>query len=222
MAINLSKSSSSTQYYYSKGGKEFGPFDLASLLEKIDRDTLVWKDGIDWCEAESIPEISKFFPTIAKVEPKSVQPDIPKAPVVITPPLSPPAIKVTDHAASGAPTITNTQSSIPAMENKNDEVVGMFAHPFSFDGRIRRMEYGLSLLAYVVGYYVVIGLTTTASIFGLLFIPMFWFLWAQGAKRCHDRGNTGWFQLIPFYGLIMLFGDGDVAANELGSSQKKR
>ena len=48
----------------------------------------------------------------------------------------------------------------------------------------------------------------------------FYFLIAQGAKRCHDRGNTGWYQLIPFYGLWMLFGDGDIGTNNYGANPK--
>ena len=32
----------------------------------------------------------------------------------------------------------------------------------------------------------------------IMLVPYFWFIWAQGAKRCHDRGNSGWFQIIPF------------------------
>ena len=54
----------------------------------------------------------------------------------------------------------------------------------------------------------------------LLLIPVYWFTWAQGAKRCHDRGNSGWFQIIPFYGLWMLFGDGEIGDNEYGSNPK--
>ena len=54
----------------------------------------------------------------------------------------------------------------------------------------------------------------------VMFIPLIWFLIAQGAKRCHDRGNSGWFQLIPFYGLWMLFADSITGENEYGPNPK--
>lgn len=47
-----------------------------------------------------------------------------------------------------------------------------------------------------------------------------WFLLAQGAKRCHDRGNSGWWQLIPFYYLWMFFADGEIGDNEYGTNPK--
>ena len=49
---------------------------------------------------------------------------------------------------------------------------------------------------------------------------MLWFYIAQGAKRCHDRGNSGWYQIIPFYSLWMLFGNSDVGENEYGPRPK--
>ena len=58
-------------------------------------------------------------------------------------------------------------------------------------------------------------------ILGLLYNPAFWFFWAQGAKRCHDRGNSGWYQIIPFYCLWMIFGNSDVGENEYGPRPKK-
>lgn len=100
----------------------------------------------------------------------------------------------------------------------------MFKNPFSFEGRIRRQEYGLSMIIYLVVYFIFLAVLqagTVGIIFGLvLFIPMLWFIWAQNAKRCHDLGNSGWWQLIPFYGLFLLFQDGKPGANEYGPNPK--
>jgi len=104
----------------------------------------------------------------------------------------------------------------------------MFKKPFSFDGRIRRTEYCLSYIFFIL-FIVFIDLALEALspndengslLLILTVIPAYWFLFAQGAKRCHDRGNSGWFQLIPFYGLWMLFADSDVGVNEFGPNPK--
>ena len=136
-----------------------------------------------------------------------------------------------------APIITATASPTFESEKKESTTVdtenvisnkGMFKRPFSFNGRIRRMEYGISFIIYFMWYVVVDVMTNnsdpspTASIFILIsFIPMIWFLWAQNAKRCHDRGNSGWYQLIPFYFLVLLFGDGEEGENEYGDNPKE-
>jgi uncharacterized membrane protein YhaH (DUF805 family) len=54
----------------------------------------------------------------------------------------------------------------------------------------------------------------------LFFIPVVYFMLAQGAKRCHDRGNSGWYQMIPFYALWMLFAESDHGINEYGPNPK--
>jgi uncharacterized membrane protein YhaH (DUF805 family) len=99
----------------------------------------------------------------------------------------------------------------------------MFKNPFSFEGRIRRTEYGLSVIIYAIPAAIinVIGEAGDgAAIIFLAYIPLLWFFWAQGAKRCHDRGNSGWYQIIPFYGLWMLFADSDNGINEYGPNPK--
>ncbi len=99
----------------------------------------------------------------------------------------------------------------------------MFQNPFSFDGRIRRTEYGVSFIIYVVVAVIVnaiIESSRDAAILGLAYIPMLWFLWAQGAKRCHDVGNSGWWQLIPFYVFWLLFQDGQPGPNQYGENPK--
>lgn len=108
----------------------------------------------------------------------------------------------------------------------------MFRNPFSFDGRIRRTEYGLSVLIYmaVIVIFDVIVLSATSSPSGptsavglisfVIFLPCFYFMLAQGAKRCHDLGHSGWFQLIPFYNLWMLFANSQHGENRFGENPK--
>lgn len=102
----------------------------------------------------------------------------------------------------------------------------MFKNPFSFKGRIRRTEYGLSYLLYFLFLFFIVSLSEIienliGDIFILfLYIPLFWFILAQGTKRCHDRGNSGWFQIIPYYRLWMLFAGSDNGINEYGPNPK--
>lgn len=102
----------------------------------------------------------------------------------------------------------------------------MFSHPFSFHGRIRRLEYGLSYIIYLVWYSFASvfsegdGDGAGAIIYLTTLVPFLWFILAQGCKRCHDRNNSGWYQIIPFYGLWMLFADGDIGENDYGPNPK--
>ena len=88
---------------------------------------------------------------------------------------------------------------------------------FSFEGRIRRREYGITILLFAV----IIVFQALIKI-PYIHIPFLWFLLAQGAKRCHDIGKSGWWQIVPFFGLWMLFKDGDVGSNEYGEDPKGR
>jgi len=101
----------------------------------------------------------------------------------------------------------------------------MFKNIFSFKGRIRRTEYGLSYLIYLAIYLSLAAFVDQFKDWGSLLlvvgiIPIYWFLLAQGAKRCHDRGNSGWYQIIPFYALWMLFADSDDGENQYGPNPK--
>lgn len=110
-------------------------------------------------------------------------------------------------------------------ENHSENVI--FRKPFAFRGRIRRLEYGLSFIVFFIWSTIVQAASITpdigpvlALIMLLSYIPMMWFFWAQGSKRCHDRGNSGWYQFIPFYVFVMIFGEGDNYSNEYGESPK--
>lgn len=105
---------------------------------------------------------------------------------------------------------------------------GMFKRIFSFKGRIRRTEYGLSYIVFIIWYFIFIGITEMNEVNPLLalfiiltIVPAYWFLWAQGAKRCHDRGNSGWYQIIPFYFFVMLFGGSEEDVNDYGTKPKE-
>lgn len=95
-------------------------------------------------------------------------------------------------------------------------------HYFSFEGRIGRLEYLLSCIVFNACYAALSIFESVLNpevywvLYVLLAIPSCWFLWAQGAKRCHDLGHSGWFQLIPFYFLWMLFAPGIYEQNQYG------
>ena len=105
----------------------------------------------------------------------------------------------------------------------------MFKNPFSFSGRIRRLEFGLSYLAYFI---VALSMESMlgpedaetsariSAIYLIILLPMMWILLAQGVKRCHDRGNTGWFIIIPFYIFWLVFADGEPGVNRFGPNPK--
>ena len=100
----------------------------------------------------------------------------------------------------------------------------MFKNPSGIEGRIRRTEYVLSLII-IYGYAFCVGkifgfAMQDKAIIHFLLIPAYWFGLAQGAKRCHDIGNSSWYQIIPFYGLWLLFADSDCGINEYGPNPK--
>lgn len=102
----------------------------------------------------------------------------------------------------------------------------MFNAPFSFNGRIRRREYGTSFLIYLI-FIIFINIVidededSIYNLLGLGAVPLLWFLWAQGAKRCHDLGSNGWYQIVPFYFLILIFRQGEDGENQYGGDPRE-
>tara|TARA_B110001452_G_scaffold156989_1_gene130647 strand:+ start:17961 stop:18560 length:600 start_codon:yes stop_codon:yes gene_type:complete len=199
MTINLDKKNNKpsfnlekdeVDYYYSTNGKQYGPYLKKDLLTKIDSNTLVWREGIEWTNASKLEEFNNHFQS--------------KVPVINNSDISLADSEVVEVLESN--NITKSQK--------------MFSSPFSFSGRIRRLEYGISFIIYYVAVMILPFITIDAPILGLGYIPTLWFLFAQGTKRCHDRGNPGWWQIIPFYGFWMIFAEGEAQDNEYGSSPK--
>ena len=54
----------------------------------------------------------------------------------------------------------------------------------------------------------------------IVLIPSAWFSFAQGAKRCHDVGLSGWYQLIPFFTIYLIFAEGKYGPNKYGDNPK--
>ena len=135
--------------------------------------------------------------------------------------------EVSPSDPSGSFTVTISPEKIEELKNKAQEAndkphvkPSMFRNPFSFNGRIRRLEYGISVIIFYIMNNIFVALATEEPLLIILLIPSLWFTWAQGAKRCHDRGNSGFYQIIPFYGFWMLFAEGDIGSNEYGENPK--
>jgi uncharacterized membrane protein YhaH (DUF805 family) len=119
------------------------------------------------------------------------------------------------------------------------------------NARMGRLEYFTWYLAQIpiwLGLYLTICVTAgaSASILGesvsdlpdtlwtylalLVWFPMMlFFLVVIVPRRCHDRGESGWYALlllIPFvnvvYGLTLLFGKGAIGHNQFGPQPPKR
>jgi len=93
---------------------------------------------------------------------------------------------------------------------------------FSSKGRIRRSQYIPTYILLIVGMAMtraMIESGVVAAVF--ILIPMLWVFYAQGARRAHDRGSSGWMQLIPFYNFYLLFVDSVSGSNIYGDNPKR-
>ena len=125
--------------------------------------------------------------------------------------------------------IVSSQSAENRTEEKMVEKQAMFSHIFSFSGRIRRMEFGLSYIIYGVLAIVLSVCAEETPLLGLLYIALLWFTWAQMCKRFHDKGESGlriFTLLIPLYNIyvmiMLFFEDGEPYENDYGKDPKGR
>ena len=172
-------------------------------------------------------------PVHSNVPPTITEPKQPEPTPILD--IAEPVISEIDliDAVETSPIGIDSQTENVTFDIKNDVIDnrGVFKRPFNFfTGRIRRMEYWLSVLIFyafvfaVIIFVIFINMPKENYIYFLLLTPVFIlfyvFLLAQGSKRCHDRGNSGWYQLIPFYGLWMAFADSEPGDNKYGNNPK--
>lgn len=178
------------KYFYSNGQEKNGPFSFEELKnEEINPDTLIWFEGLgDWTPIKYIKELED----ILHLSP----PPIPSNEIISIPTNNQSDEKFEDSVNYGE-----------QKETFKHKRQGLFSRPFSFEGRIRRTEYGISFIISVILISILNVLLQEEELALLWFayIPLYWFLFAQGSKRCHDMGYSGWWQLIPFYAIWMIF-----------------
>ena len=78
---------------------------------------------------------------------------------------------------------------------------------FSFDGRINRAKYWLSMLPlnllWVIG--LIIDMSSSGAFYWICSLIVIWPTLALNVKRCHDRDKSGWFYLVNFIPIVSLW-----------------
>lgn len=130
----------------------------------------------------------------------------------------------TERSAQSSRELGNTYS-----EQKTEDVEAWRKRdsfrPFSFKGRIGRVQL---ILSYVVGFvawfasFLLFDIEHSDGNGGviLLFLActavFFWFIYAQCAKRCHDLGKSGAWMFVPFWNILLFFAEGEKGENQYG------
>jgi len=92
---------------------------------------------------------------------------------------------------------------------------------FLSKGRIRRSQYIPIYSLIMIGMIIIRAMLESGIVMAVFIqIPLLWIYFAQGARRAHDRGSSGWMQLIPFYNFYLLFADSLPGHNMYGDNPK--
>lgn len=138
----------------------------------------------------------------------------------------------TDYNAKEIPEQTNAEGdSGNVMESQQPQPInnskGMFRRLFTWKGRIRRTEFCISYILFIIYYFVMQIYISMQDPYDIGWGSFIFMLFAssimifQKIKRSHDMGHSGWFVLIPVFDPIwLMFAEGDDDVNEYGTNPK--
>lgn len=138
-------------------------------------------------------------------------------------PSRPRVTKIDDNGfPSQAKPTSRPQSSTPQKPPQVSKIEDEKHSIFSFEGRVNRATYWIAtiglFLAGLIPAAIAVVNPNEASM--SLLVPYLIFInytaFSVGAKRCHDLGVSGWYQMIPFYVLVMLFSEGSEKGDRYG------
>lgn len=217
-------------FFYLKGSEKIGPVSFSELQAAgIAENTLVWFEGLNaWQPASCLRDLNPLFATDTVALAEEFVPES-KSDNVVSNEVAAEVEEVytSEITAAVEPAVFEIEAA-KGWEDPfwlNSQRKGMFAAPFSFKGRIRRTEYWISCFIHYLIYLICqINLVrsddVSAIVLVLLICTSIYFFVAQSVKRCHDRGNSGWYILIPLYQIWLAFGEGDTLHNEYGPNPK--
>lgn len=211
-------------YFISNNGVQKGPLTFEQLKgQKINKDTLVWKEGApDWVKAS---EVEELVPILELMPPSVDTVSAVTANVEMASQVRNGERKV--EVCNNAPNCeVEMLAKAPEVEKENiqkkliDNTM-TFSHFLTFKGRCRRTEYFMvSVLCYaIIGACA--GMSLDDTVFSVLLLLLISYVYISTAvRRCHDRGHSGFYILIPYYCLYLLFADSKPGDNKYGNNPK--
>lgn len=213
------------KYYLNTNGQQGGPFELSELLiNGLTPQSYVWNETMtNWAPAMQVPEVAALLQQQQPAPPTfDQQPPIPPQPESQQPQPEPQQPQYGyQQPQYGYQQPQQPQYGYQPQPKSMDfgEAIKVCFNKFAnFEGRARRSEYWWFIL------FVNIVSMVTCGIASIVFlVPVI----AVTARRLHDIGRSGWWQLIscvPLVGAILLLiwtvQDSDPGTNEYGPNPK--
>lgn len=205
------------KYYLNTNGQQSGPFELSELLiNGLTPQSYVWNEAMtNWAPAMQVPEVAALLQQPQQAPPAfGQQPPIPPQPEPQQPQYG--YQQQQQYGYQQQPQYGYPQQ--PKSMDFGEAIKVCFNKFANFEGRARRSEYWWFML------FVNLVSIVTCGIASIVFlVPSI----AVTARRLHDIGRSGWWQLIsfiPFAGAILLLiwtvQDSAPGTNEYGPNPK--